>query len=293
MWTASAARVAAMNIGILLALGSAVAYGASDFIGGVGSRTHSPWQVVLVGQAAGAVLMLAAGLTAPGTARRAGLRVGAPGWRRLGDRQHLPLPRSRPRPNGSRGADLGGRCRGPARAGAAFPSAIARGWLVLGRNARRTSGHLAGLPQRLLGSPDSTPAEALLDGALAGVGFGVLFIALAQISMTLACMPLAVNQLAGAILTILTAVGLKQTWRPSSGRARLGEPPPARSAPQAPSPSWSPPDRPASASPGVLASLYPAVTVLLAACLLRERVTLGQRAGIGLCTLAVAAMALG
>ena len=44
-----------MNIGILLALGSAVAYGASDFIGGVGSRRYSSWQVVLVGQAAGAV----------------------------------------------------------------------------------------------------------------------------------------------------------------------------------------------------------------------------------------------
>ena len=56
-----------MNLGILLALASAVAYGASDFVGGVGSRRYSPWQVVLVGQGAGAVLMLAAGLTLPGS----------------------------------------------------------------------------------------------------------------------------------------------------------------------------------------------------------------------------------
>jgi drug/metabolite transporter (DMT)-like permease len=43
----------------------------------------------------------------------------------------------------------------------------------------------------------------------------------------------------------------------------------------------------------VLASLYPAVTVLLAAGLLGERIDTGQRAGIGICTLAVATLALG
>ena len=44
---------------------------------------------------------------------------------------------------------------------------------------------------------------------------------------------------------------------------------------------------------GVLASLYPAVTVLLAAGVLGERIDAGQRAGIGICTLAVATLALG
>jgi drug/metabolite transporter (DMT)-like permease len=43
----------------------------------------------------------------------------------------------------------------------------------------------------------------------------------------------------------------------------------------------------------VLTSLYPVVTVLLAAGILGERVGIGQRAGIGICTLAVAVMALG
>ena len=37
-----------MGIGLLLALTAALAYGASDFIGGTGSRRHSPWAVVLV-----------------------------------------------------------------------------------------------------------------------------------------------------------------------------------------------------------------------------------------------------
>ena len=44
---------------------------------------------------------------------------------------------------------------------------------------------------------------------------------------------------------------------------------------------------------GVLASLYPAVTVLLAAGLLKERIAPAQWAGIGICTAAVAAIALG
>jgi hypothetical protein len=42
----------------------------------------------------------------------------------------------------------------------------------------------------------------------------------------------------------------------------------------------------------VLTSLYPGVTVLLARPLLDERFTAAQRAGLGLCAAAVAAMAL-
>jgi drug/metabolite transporter (DMT)-like permease len=43
---------------------------------------------------------------------------------------------------------------------------------------------------------------------------------------------------------------------------------------------------------GVFASLYPAVTVLLAASLLGERIGVGQRTGIGVFTLALATLAL-
>ncbi len=56
-----------MSLGILLGLASAVAYGASDFVGGLGSRRYTTWQVVLVGQSAGAVVMAAAGALLPGS----------------------------------------------------------------------------------------------------------------------------------------------------------------------------------------------------------------------------------
>jgi drug/metabolite transporter (DMT)-like permease len=44
---------------------------------------------------------------------------------------------------------------------------------------------------------------------------------------------------------------------------------------------------------GVLASLYPATTVLLAAVLLRERIHRAQGLGLGLCAVAVALVAGG
>jgi drug/metabolite transporter (DMT)-like permease len=60
-----------MGIGLVLALTAALGYGASDFVGGTGSRRHSPWQVVLVGQVCGAALMVACGLFAPADPRTA------------------------------------------------------------------------------------------------------------------------------------------------------------------------------------------------------------------------------
>lgn len=38
-----------MGIGLVLALSSALAYGASDFVGGAGSHRDSPWRLVCSG----------------------------------------------------------------------------------------------------------------------------------------------------------------------------------------------------------------------------------------------------
>jgi uncharacterized membrane protein len=134
--------------------------------------------------------------------------------------------------------------------------------------------------------------SGFVDGAVAGLGFGILFIALAQISDDAGLLPLAANQVTGAVVASAAAAALRQVWHPS--RDVLG---------------WGSAAGLLGAAgtlgfmlattatglgiSGVLASLYPAVTVLLAAGFLGERVAPGQRAGIGLCTLAVAAMALG
>jgi drug/metabolite transporter (DMT)-like permease len=279
-----------MNLGILLALAAALAYGASDFVGGVGSRRYSSWQIVLVGQGAGALVLLLAGLTLPASptaldfawALLAGLG-GAAGsillYRGLArGRMGLVAPIS-----------AVGAAALPVLAGVVFGERP--GWLVW-------AGILAALPgiwlvSRTTSTDRPTAArDGLLDGTLAGVCFGILFIALAQISDGAGLLPLAANQLIGAILTVVAGAGLRQVWRPSPGV--LG---------------WGSVSGVFGASgtlafvvatgatslgiAGVLTSLYPAVTVLLAAGLLKERVAVGQRVGIGICTLAVAAMALG
>jgi drug/metabolite transporter (DMT)-like permease len=279
-----------MNVGILLALASAVAYGASDFVGGVGSRRHSPWQLVVVGQGAGAALMLAAGLTLPGRpvaldfvwALVAGLGSATGSiflYRGLArGRMGVVAPIS-----------AVGAAVLPLLAGLAFGERP--GWLAW-------VGMIAALPGIWLVSRTTTSDRptntrgALIDGSLAGVGFGVLFIALAQISDDAGLLPLAANQLVGAILAILIATALKQVWRPSLSVFGWG----SASGVLGASGTLAFTVATGTTSLGitaVLASLYPAVTVLLAATFLKERVTASQRAGIGLCTLAVAAMALG
>lgn len=283
-----------MNLGILLALSSAFAYGAADFIGGVGSRRHSSWQVVLVGQAAGALVMLVTGLMLPGSPAMAdfawALLAGAGSatgsiflFRGLArGRMGLVAPIS-----------AVGAAVLPVLVGVALGDRPS--WLVW-------VGVLAALPGIWLVSRETTsdrPAStrgALVDGAIAGVGFGVLFVALAQISADAGVLPLAANQLIGAILTIVAATSLGQPWRPRRGMVAgvVG---------------WGSASGVLGASgtlafmvatgttslgiAGVLASLYPAITVLLAAGVLGERIGTAQRTGIGICTLAVATLALG
>jgi drug/metabolite transporter (DMT)-like permease len=279
-----------MNLGILLALSSALAYGAADFIGGVGSRRYSSWQVVLVGQAAGALVMLVAGLMLPGSPAASDFA-----WALLAGvgsaTGSIFLFRGLARGRMGLVAPISavGAAVLPVLVGVAFGERPS--WLVW-------VGVLVALPGIWLVSRETTPDRpastrgALVDGAIAGVGFGVLFVALGQISADAGLLPLAANQLIGAILTIVAAASLGQSWRPSRGVIGWG-----------------------SASgvlgalgtlafmvatgatslgiAGVLASLYPAVTVLLAAGVLGERIDTAQRMGIGICTLAVATLALG
>ena len=285
-----------MSSGILLAFSSALAYGAADFIGGAGARRHSSWQVVLVGQAAGALVMLGAGLLIPGSpstpdfawALLAGVGSATGSiflFRGLAHgRMGLVAPIS-----------AVGAAFLPVLVGAALGERP--GWLIW-------VGIVAALPGIWLVSRDTrsdrqgvgvdrtaATRRALVDGVLAGGGFGILFVALAQISDNAGLLPLAANQLVGAILTLAVATGLSQPWQPRRGVVAWG------SASGVLGALGTLAFRVATGTTslgivGVLASLYPAVTVLLAASLLGERIGTGQRTGIGICTVAVAVMAL-
>jgi drug/metabolite transporter (DMT)-like permease len=281
-----------MGIGLGLALAAAIAYGAADFVGGAASRRYSSWQLVLIGQFAGALLMLVVGVVSPGDAHAADF-----GWALLA----------------GAGSATGsiflfrGLSRGRMGLVAPISAVVAATLPVLvgvGLGERPTwlawLGVLVALPGIWLVSRESTAsptgsAGALLDGAAAGAGFGVLFIALGQISGGAGLLPLAANQLVGATLTIAVAATLRQPWLPrrsaigvvtwggASGLLGAGGTLAFTAATAVADLSVA----------AVLASLYPAVTVLLAATVLGEDLGVGQRLGIGVCTLAVCTLALG
>ncbi len=158
---------------------------------------------------------------------------------------------------------------------------------------------LAALPGIWLVSsePRTEPSQGrigagVVDGAVAGLGFGVLFAGLGQVPESAGWWPLALAQAAAVPAVVLLAVALRAPWVPRGRPVRwavlmgvLG----------------------AGATgffllaaqqgyltvAGVIASLYPASTVLLAALVLHERVRRSQGVGLGLCAVAVACVAGG
>ena len=143
-------------------------------------------------------------------------------------------------------------------------------------------------------SDDTSPHDlaALRDGLLAGAGFGLTFVGLGRVPSHAGLWPFALSQGVSVVLIAVMAVVLRERWRPSrrseawglaagvlSCSAQLGFLLAARSTLLSVS--------------SVLTSLYPAVTVLLAVAVLRERISLPQAAGLVLCAATVALVAAG
>ena len=276
---------------VILALGAAIAYGLSDFIGGVVSRRTTVWPVALTACLGAALGTAVLAIFVPGDPTAAdfawGLLAGV-------------------------GSGIGtaflyrGFARG--RMGVVAPvSAVGAALLpaVIGiaTGERPTAivwvGMLVALPGIWMVSREPAPADApanlaegLLDGVLAGFGFGLLFAALGQVPEEAGFWPVAATQ-AISILAVAVAAWLLG-----------GDPVPRRGA------DW------LGLTAGVLAtlavvgfmlarqqgllsvaavltSLYPAATVLLASLVLHERIHRGQSVGLALCAGSVVCVALG
>jgi drug/metabolite transporter (DMT)-like permease len=278
-----------MGIGLVLALTAALAYGSADFVGGTGSRRHSSWGLVAAGQLTGAALMTACWPLGPTHSRAADFA-----WALLAGA------------GSATGSIFLYRGLSRGRMGVVAPvSAVGAAVLPLlvgvGLGERPTwiawVGVLVALPGIWLVSRGSTASAtgtrgALVDGAAAGAGFGVLFVALGQISIDAGFLPLAANQFFGAVLTVVVAAALGQEWRPRRGVLSWGGASGALGAAGTLTFLLSAHATDLGVA-AVLTSLYPAVTVLLASVVLGERLAGGQRLGIGICTLAVAALAIG
>lgn len=280
---------------VLLALFSALAYGVSDFIGGLVSRRTSAWSVALVAQASAAFLSTLLAVVVGGSPASAdlawGVLAGAGSAAGIGflyrglatGRMSVVAPVSAV---GSAvvpalvGAGTGERPSATVWVGVVF--ALPSIWLI----AREPGLDPATAPTR------DRRAGAFVDGLLAGAGFGVLFAALGQASETAGIWPVATGQGVSVVGLIALASALRADWVPRdkvvavavvAGMLGVAANTAFLLSAQAGFLTVA----------GVLSSLYPAGTVLLAALVLRERIHRSQGFGLGLCLLAIALVAAG
>lgn len=273
---------------IVLSLLSAVAYGVSDFLGGIFAKRVSAWQVAVVGQSSSMVCTGVAAIAVGGSPTGHDLLFGALAG--LG---------------GGFGAAFLYRGLSTARMSVVAPLSGVGAALIpvavgLGTGDRPSVTALVGVvlafPAITLISRVADDSAAhrsgVGDGVLAGLGFGLLFTFLGQVGDGGALYPLALSQVTSVVAIVLTAVVLRRPWVP---RGR-----PAWTA------AWMGPLGAVAQGAfllatqhgllsvvSVISSLYPASTVLLAAVLLRERVQRWQAIGLALAALAVSMVALG
>ena len=276
-------------MGVILALGAAVAYGLSDFVGGVTSRRGSPWPVAVMCALGGLLGAVVVAVVTTGSPSGPDLAWGA---------------------LAGVGSGLGGAFlyRGLAggRMGVVAPvSAVGAALLpvvvALATGERPGAlvwwGVAAALPGIWLVSREPGAqrqlAAGITDGALAGLGFGLLFAAIGQVPDGAGYWPLAVAQAVGTVSVVVTATALGQGWRPRSGVEVGGGLLAGVLATLAALGFLLSTQTGLMTVAAVLTSLYPAVTVLLAAALLRERVGGGQGVGLACCALCVVLVAAG
>jgi len=133
--------------------------------------------------------------------------------------------------------------------------------------------------------------KGLLDGLVAGLAFGILFIGLAQAGRNAGLWPVASEQTGALLITLAVAVKTRAPLRIPVRAAGL--PVLAGAAGMTATLAYFYATHYSTlAIAAVLVSLYPGVTVLLARAVLHERFTPAQRAGLGLATLAIIAIAL-
>ena len=275
-------------MGILLGLTAALLYGGSDFGGGLASRRFGPVRVTVIGSAVSTVLAWAALIVSggPGPDVRAiawGLASGL-----AGGAGTLVLYRGLARGQMS--------VVGPVSAVGAAVVPVAVG-VALGEHPSvlAVAGVLVSLPAIVLvaasGSVRGKLGAGLFDGLAAGLAFGILFIGLAQAGRNAGLWPVAFEQ-TGALLPVLFVAVKSRVPLRIPVRA-AGLPVLAGASGTAATLTYFYATHFAMlAIAAVLVSLYPGFTVLLARVILHERFSPAQRAGLGLCALAVAAIAL-
>lgn len=283
---------------VVFALAASLAYGLSDFVGGIISRRVSAWAVAAIGTgvATASTLVVAVavggspslGHLAWGVAAGVGNALGtAMLYRGLGSgRMGVVAPLS------AVGAALlpvvVGVATGERPSAATWIGvvlALPAIWLI----ARGTEhDEVLGEPR-----PDCRPqSQDVIDGLLAGIGFGVLFVGLGQVPEDAGLAPLVIAQgVATVILFIVVAV--RADIALPRGRDMAHAAIPGLLGATATVLFVLATHAGLLAVASVLTSLYPAATVVLAAVVLHEHIARWQGIGLGLAGLAVGLVAAG
>lgn len=277
---------------VLFSVAAALAYGLSDFLGGVISRRTSVWPVALLACGGAALGSLVLALVVDGDPSGSDIAWG--GLAGVGSGLGTAFLY-----RGFAKGRMGVVAPVSAVGAALLPAAIA----VLSGERPSTLvwvGIVVAIPGIWLVSrePPDDPAAAggsaagFVDGVVAGAGFGLLFAALGQVPEDAGYWPVMATQVISLLSVVVAAVLMGGDPRPGRGEEWWG------------------------LAAGVLAtlavvafllarhagllsvaavltSLYPAFTVLLATVLLGERLHRSQTLGLALCAVSVACVAAG
>lgn len=303
---------------LVLGLAAALAYGASDFVGGLLARRFSAVQVATVGQVVASVgVLLAVPLTSPAGASTASLAWGAAAGAgsALGS---LALYRGLARGQMAVVAPLSGLVAAALPATAGFvlgerPSPVAVAgillalpavWLVSTPSTGRTEAADTGRHSRTQAARTGrrSPPEAAdavrrgtagtADGLLAGLGFGLLFFGLDRAGTAGGLWPVAAAQVSSVALLSITALAVGAPLWPRRGLL-TGAVAAGALAGGATVLYFFAAGTSLVAVAAVVTSLYPAATVVLARLVLGERFSRSQAVGLGLATVAVVLIVAG
>jgi drug/metabolite transporter (DMT)-like permease len=276
---------------VLLALAAAIAYGLSDFIGGVASRRTTVWPVALTACLGATLGTLVLALVARGDPSGADIAWGLLAGVGSGTGTAFLY-------RGFARGRMGVVAPVSAVGAALLPAALA-----VATGERPTGivwvGMAVALPGIWMVSREPAPigaaassADGLLDGVLAGLGFGVLFAALGQVPDGAGFWPVMGTQLVSLVAVTVAALALggdpvprrrDDWWGLAAGLlATLAVVGFVLARQQG-----------LLSVAAVLTSLYPAATVLLATVVLHERLHRGQSVGLLLCAACVVCVALG
>jgi drug/metabolite transporter (DMT)-like permease len=274
---------------VLLALLSAIAYGTSDFVGGVISSRIPPWTAAFCSQITGAAALAVLALVDGGALSAEGAAWGVLSG--IGSGVGLSFLY-----RGLASGRMGVVAPTSGVIAALVPAAV--GVLTGDRpSALAWAGILLAVPATFLVAREPSAGTSgnrsgVAEGLLAGTGFGVGFAAIAKAPPEDGFWPVTLSLVVGAAVVIAGASIARSDWVPRNATAALSTSTGILAA-AALALFLASLDHGMLAVSAVIAALYPAATVLLAITVLREHVHRAQAVGLGLCAVAVAMVAVG